>query len=515
MNAPTTQQQAFIDAVARCDGNKALQARAGTGKTTTILSAVDALRAAHPERSVTVCAYNKAIADEVAGKLKRRGHDDWKTVGAQTAHAMGWGLVRFAFRSPKIDSNKVRDIVRTIVDGQDADGRPSPFGDAIPVYVLRQYGAQVMQLVSLGKQAGVGFFDDLPIGSVQVWADLADHYDVNGLDETDAMEQVISAAQVLYKISLQMTGIVDFDDMILFPLIKNIRVKFTRDEIFVDEAQDISRARFALVRKFVAPGGNLHIIGDDRQAIYGFSGADTNAMANMVEALGAEVFPLTVTFRCPKQVVALAQQIVPDYEAAPEAPEGLVERVEDLPTDLAAGDAILCRNTAPLISTAYALIRKGVACKVEGRSIGIGLAKLARRWKLDLVEDLLVKLEDYEARETQKALAKGSEQKAQEVADKVATLREICTAVQMQGKQTVEDVVAFIENLFGDDVGTNVVVLATYHRSKGREWQRVILLEHAARCPSKAARLPWQQLQERNLAYVAITRSMSTLVFVR
>jgi len=515
MNAPTIQQQAFIAAVAACTGNLALLARAGTGKTTTILHAVDAVRAARPDLSVTVCAYNKAIADEVGAKLKRNGHDDWKQVGAATAHAMGWGLVRFAFRNPKVDANKVRDIVRTIVDGCDADGRPSPYGDAIPTWVLRQYGAQVMQLVSLGKQAGVGFFDDMPIGSVQVWSDLADHYDVNGLEETDAMEAVISAAQVLYKISLQLTSIVDFDDMVLFPLVKNLRVKFTRDVIFVDEAQDISRARFALVRKFVSPGGFLHIIGDDRQAIYGFSGADTNAMPNMIEALGAEEFPLTVTFRCPKAVVALAQTIVPDYEAAPEAPEGEVLRVEDFPADLAPGDAILCRNTAPLVSTAYALIRAGKACKVEGRSIGIGLAKLARRWKVELVEDLLVRLEDYEARETQKALAKGSEQKAQEITDKCATLREICTAVQMQGKQTVEDVVAFIENLFGDDVGTNVIVLATYHRSKGREWQRVLLLEHAARCPSKSARLPWQQLQERNLAYVAITRAMSTLVFVR
>jgi len=515
MSAPTIQQQAFIDAVAACSGNLALAARAGTGKTTTILHAVDAVRAARPDLSVTVCAYNKAIADEVGAKLKRNGHDDWKTVGAATAHAMGWGLVRFAFRTPKVDANKVRDIMRTIVDGADADGKPSPYGNAIPTWVLRQYGAQVMQLVSLGKQAGVGFFDDMPIGSVQVWSDLADHYDVNGLDETDAMEAVISAAQVLYKISLQLTSIVDFDDMVLFPLVKNLRVKFTRDVVIVDEAQDISRARFALVRKFVSPGGFLHIIGDGRQAIYGFSGADTNAMANMVEVLGAEVFPLTVTFRCPKAVVALAQTIVPDYEAAAEAPEGEVLHVEDFPADLCAGDAILCRNTAPLISTAYALIRAGKACKVEGRAIGIGLTKLARLWKVELVEQLLVKLEDYEAREMQKALAKGSEQKAQEVADKVATLREICTAVQLQGKQTVEDVVTFIEALFGDDVGTNVIVLATYHRSKGREWQRVLLLEHAARCPSKAARLPWQQLQEQNLAYVAITRAMSTLVFVR
>ena len=150
---------------------------------------------------------------------------------------------------------------------------------------------------------GVGFFDDAPIGSVDVWAEIAEHYDINGLDETDALDAVIKAAQHLYKLSLNQTDVVDFDDMVLWPLIKNIRVKFTRDVIFIDEAQDISRARQALVRKFLTPGGQLHIIGDDRQAIYGFSGADADALPNMIEALDSVILPLTVTFRCPKAVV--------------------------------------------------------------------------------------------------------------------------------------------------------------------------------------------------------------------
>ena len=61
---------------------------------------------------------------------------------------------------------------------------------------------------------------------------------------------------------------------------------------------------------------------------------------------------------------------------------------------------------------------------------------------------------------------------------------------------------------------TGVLTLATYHRSKGREWPRVFLFEHAARCPSRAARQAWQQVQEANLAYVAITRAKQTLAYV-
>jgi len=505
----TPQQTAFVDAVVRQERNVALIARAGSGKTSTILAAVDALRATSSTLAITVCAYNKAIEVEISAKLKRNGHTDWKTTGAQTAHAMGWGLVRFAFRNPKIEKNKVRDLAYAILD---LDG-PQPHKGT-----LRQYGAQVVELVSKAKQSGVGFFDDAPIGSVDTWARIAEHYDINGLDETDALDAVIAAAQHLYKLSLDQTDVVDFDDMVLFPLVKNLTVKFTKDVMFVDEAQDISRARQALIRKFLTPGGQLHVIGDDRQAIYGFSGADADALPNMIEQLDSIILPLTVTFRCPRAVVALAQQIVPDLEAADGAIEGEVTRVpvEELGRiGFVPGQAILCRNTAPLVQAAYGLIRRGIAAKVEGRDIGIGLAKLARRWKVTLVEDLLPRLEAYRVAEMQKAAAKGSEAKVQEVADKVDTLVEVCTAVQAKGLHTVEDVVAFIADLFGDEIDPKAcVTLATYHRAKGREWADVFLIQHHQRCPSKAARQPWQQRQEANLAYVAFTRAMRSLTFL-
>jgi DNA helicase-2/ATP-dependent DNA helicase PcrA len=237
--------------------------------------------------------------------------------------------------------------------------------------------------------------------------------------------------------------------------------------------------------------------------------------------MNALVLPLTVTWRCPLKVVALAQRIVPDLEAAPGKEEGEVVQVgiEALSSyPFVPDQAILCRNTAPLVAAAYGLIRRGIGCMVEGREIGGGFARLARRWKVETIEELLPKLEDYRETEIQKALAKGSEQKAEQVADKVDTLMEICAAVQAKGQHTIEDLIASIREMFGDteveEKRKPLVVLATYHRAKGREWGDVFLIEHSARCPSKAARQAWQMHQESNLAYVAITRAMRSLTFI-
>lgn len=492
--APTAQQAAFLDALVNTKRNLALVARAGCGKTSTILLAVDAIQQHFPNSETLVCAFNKAIATEVGDKLKAAGHTNWRTVGAQTLHSLGYGLVKFAFKS-EIDPDKVGKLIKAQND---------------PVFDT--YGAQIAQLVRYAKGAAFGFFAG--IGDKSAWYDLADHYDVNGFEDTSDLDDVIRAAQFIYKASLDKVDTVDFDDQILFPLVKNLRVKFGKDFIFVDEAQDLSPARQALIRKFVKPHtGRIIVVGDPAQAIYGFSGADAEALPNLIKALDAVQLPLSVTWRCPKAVVSLAQGIVADIEAAPSAPEGKVQSLAALPDDVAAGDAILCRNTAPLIEIAYRLIRSGKAAKVEGRDIGTGLKALAQRWKVTTIDALLKKIDLYQEREVQKALAKDKPGKVVEVEDRCDTIREICKACIEQKQTSVSDVCLFIDRLFADGA-ENCIVLATYHRSKGREWHNVYLFEHATRCPSKGARQPWQQQQERNLAYVAFTRAQKVLTFV-
>lgn len=498
----TPQQQAFLNALATTTANLALIARAGCGKTSTIMMAVDQEVRRNSRLEVLICAFNKAIEVEISEKLKAAGYD-WRAVQAKTVHSLGYGLLKFLFNNPKIDEKKVRDIVRAQNDD-----------------ICVVYGDQVEQLVGYAKQSGFGFFPELAIGNTAAWHELADHYDVNGLDDTSEADAVVEAAQKVYRLSLQQTDVIDFNDMILMPLVKNLRVKFGKDLVFVDEAQDLSRARQALIRKFVKPHtGRMVVVGDDRQAIYGFAGADAAALPNLIQNLNAQEFPLSITWRCPKAVVKLAQGLVPDIEAAPSAIDGAVtgcngyEATQALIGSLGPQDAVLCRNMAPLVEVAFQLIRAGKPAKVEGRAIGDGLAALAMRWKVKTIEAFLNRLSNYRDREMQKAMAKGNESKMAEVEDRCETMRVIAQACLDTGRTEVTDIVAYIRDLFADDA-RGATILATYHRSKGREWPRVILWEHGERCPSKAARQDWQLQQEDNLAYVAFTRAQRELVMV-
>lgn len=501
----TKQQQDFISAIlgAAAKGGKqnfCLRARAGTGKTSTVLELVDEYARAYPSHEVTLCAFGAKAAAELKEKLEKRGHTDWRMVSASTIHSLGFGLLKYPFKLTRanVDDNKVRDLC----DAQNDD-------------VYREYNGMICRLVNYAKLEGFGFFPDAQIGDTHAWYKIADHYDINGFDDTTQMDVVVRAAQNIYRLSLAQVDKIDFADMILFPLVKNIRVKFQKRLLIVDEAQDTGRARQALVRKFVAPDGILIVVGDDRQGIFGFAGAQSDALEQLISGLSMTVLPLTVSWRCPKAVIREAQRYVPDIEAAPDAAEGEVTRLGELP-DLTPTDAILCRNTAPLVEQAYSLLRRGIACKVEGREIGTGLLRVVNRWKsVKTISAFLNKLEDYRARETQKALAKGNEGKAAEVEDRCQTLVHLCNVCLDRKQGSLDDLRAFIESIFADDVTkAGVVTLCTYHRSKGREWPRVYLLQHAARCPSPWAKQDWQKHQEDNLAYVAITRSQGTLAYV-
>lgn len=497
---PTTQQQAFLDGLRATTNHLALVARAGCGKTSTILLGVEQEVRRNPRIEILVCAFNKAIAEEITEKLEAKRYD-WRAVQAKTAHSLGFGLLKFLFK-PKIDDKKVRNLI-TQQNGE----------------IFEQYATQIEELVGYAKQSGFGFFPELAIGNVAAWHELADHYDVNGLDDTSDSDDVVQAAQSIYRQSLAQTDIIDFNDMILMPLVKNLRVKFGKDLIFVDEAQDLSRARQALIKKFLKPNGRMVVVGDDRQAIYGFTGADAAALPNMIRQLNATQFPLSVTWRCPREVVKLARRLVPDIESAPGASEGRVsyisggEAARHLVASLEPSDAVLCRNMAPLIQVAFQLIRAGKPAKVEGRNIGDGLIALTNRWKVTQINVFLDRLEVFRDREIQKAFAKGNEAKMLEIEDKCETMEVIARSVQAQGKHTVADIVDWISSIFTDDA-ENVTVLATYHRSKGREWPRVVLWEHDERCPSRRAKQDWELQQEENLAYVAFTRAQSQLIFV-
>jgi superfamily I DNA/RNA helicase len=73
---------------------------------------------------------------------------------------------------------------------------------------------------------------------------------------------------------------------------------------------------------------------------------------------------------------------------------------------------------------------------------------------------------------------------------------------------------SYINKMFTDDNVKNAVVLSTAHKSKGLEANRVLILL-PNKLPLKYPQMqPWQERQEMNLKYVALTRARKELIFV-
>jgi superfamily I DNA/RNA helicase len=113
--------------------------------------------------------------------------------------------------------------------------------------------------------------------------------------------------------------------MIWLPIVLRLPIE-KYDWVFVDEAQDLNKSQLELVHNLVNETGRVCCVGDRHQSIYGFRGADVDAIPRLIRELNeVKVLPLTVSWRCPSSVVGLAQQLVPQFQAAPDAPEGTIE----------------------------------------------------------------------------------------------------------------------------------------------------------------------------------------------
>ncbi len=270
--------------------------------------------------------------------------------------------------------------------------------------------------------------------------------------------------------------------------------------------------QLTMAQQSVKPGGRVIVVGDDRQAIYGFRGAVSNGLDMMKEKLEAKELNLTITYRCPKSVVELAQEYVPDYRAHDSAPAGEVLRsTQDKLVELAKlGDAVLSRMNAPLMPLCLSFLRRGIRARIEGRDIGRALLALIRtikgRSSIGMPE-FLRKTEAWRTRQTKRALAKSKRTADTRIAlinDQADTL--ICLGEDLTGVAELE---TRVETLFSDSAPGQApcVLFSSTHKAKGLEWDRVFVLS-GTYMKRKGC------LEEENIYYVAITRAKKTLTLV-
>jgi len=372
------------------------------------------------------------------------------------------------------------------------------------------------------------------------WKKLIDKHDITWDEDKLPLSSFINICSDAFHLSSKDKAKIDFSDMIWFPLKENL--PFPQfDFVFIDEAQDTNATRREVAKRMLdkadqedhkgRPGGRLISVGDRHQAIYGFTGADNDALDILKKEFSAHELPLSTCFRCSKAVIAHARTIVNHINANVGALTGSVnlsvpeynfhENLFSQSYPDISRSAILCRKNAPLISLAFQLLERQIPCRIEGRDIGQELIKLCKKFdkeksvnehgagtspqqtgKLALSHALTKHLNEQ--------ASKLSPYKLDLLSDKISAIQSI---LRLPSILTVPQLYQQIESVFSDfdPSKPSKLTLSSVHKSKGLEWPTVYLLGRNAFMPSKFATQTWMEEQEQNLIYVAITRAQETL----
>jgi ATP-dependent DNA helicase UvrD/PcrA len=327
-------------------------------------------------------------------------------------------------------------------------------------------------------------------------------------------------------------GVVDFDDL----LDLNLRavetdaafrslVHWRFRHFFVDEAQDLNPLQHALLEAWRGNRHDICLVGDPRQAIYGWNGSDHTTMTEVERFYpGVTVISLSTNYRCSPQVVnAGAAALIASGQVddtASNRPDGSPLRVESYPTADAeaaaitafvrtalhqhnpSGIAVLARTNDQLVPIENALNDADIATqRAVGRS---PLEKaLSAAYRTTSREALALWADE------QFTYHDPIRRRVAEEADRFLTSQE------PGGFRSWVDARAPFDDL---DIETDdgAVSLLTFHGAKGREWPVVVVAgAEDGLIPHSSALSPAQQAEEARLLYVAITRAVDQLLITR
>jgi DNA helicase-2/ATP-dependent DNA helicase PcrA len=283
------------EAVSHVAGPMLVLAGAGSGKTRVLTVRLARLIEEHgvdPRHILAVTFTNKAAGEmkaRVAQLLAREPDGLW--IG--TFHAVCARLLRreaphigFARAFSIYDEDDVEALVRRLVEDL---GLPA-----------KLYGARgVRHEISRAKNA--------MIPPDVYTAQAADPYHRNVGRVYEAMGAALRRANAM-----------DFDDLLLHPLalfeaqpavLERYRERFRF--LLVDEYQDTNRAQYLFLHALAGGEGNLFVVGDDDQSIYGWRGADLrNILEFQRDFPGAKLVRLEENYRSTGGILDAANSVI-------------------------------------------------------------------------------------------------------------------------------------------------------------------------------------------------------------
>ena len=134
----------------------------------------------------------------------------------------------------------------------------------------------------------------------------------------DFRKEEIAKVYNMYQETLKKNNSIDFDDIIMLTVqlfLENPdRLLYYQNKfnyILVDEYQDTNKSQFLLISMLSSATGNICVVGDESQSIYGFRGADISNILNFEQEFpNAKIVKLEENYRSTQNILNAANEVI-------------------------------------------------------------------------------------------------------------------------------------------------------------------------------------------------------------
>jgi len=476
---PTQQQQSCIDALVSGVMMLKVEACAGSGKTSTLT-----MMAGAKEAPSLYLAFNKVTANEAAEKFP-------PYVKCQTTHSRA-----YATFGKRLQHKLVRPRGRYVnVAGTGAEiaryYNIESFENRDGVVITAPYiGLLVRDTVARFEQSADERIESKHVPTMELKQKLHD----NTQNVAFIVDAVTKLARRLWDERTNESSVVLATHDTYLKLFQLSKPVFGGIEVlYVDEFQDTTPCVFDIIMN---QKGRMQIVmvGDARQAIYGWRGA-----VNAMQMVQSDVRHLTKSFRYGQAVADIATTVLErDMQITGNEAIESVARPRDV-VDTTLPYTRLFRTNSALL---YAAVEDIVAGKAVSLEIDVkDFVKLLQSAKAlregamkDVKHDKLLPYQNWD------------EMVGESKSD--AELGRICKVIN---EGLADRWIKILETHVNAD--NPQVTFTTAHKSKGREWEQVIIEDDFKSCYNDDGEWVGLSTEEQNLLYVAATRAIKKLQY--
>lgn len=542
---PSTYQQDILDFfLNNPQSNMLVNALAGSGKSTTAC-----MLSEHSKTSDLYIAFNASVVEEFKKKIKN------PKTKVMTMHSLAYSIMLYNVEQESKDSGE-----KPKGFGSQRSKRTVSLDNFKPHKILdeeitKRYGRYIefakrvflkdnyVNLYNLCRLTLTDMSSNKDVSRLIDDHVLFLYYGDEGYSAPDISE-ITSTLKILDTKSRQQfetQGVIDFTDMlwITFNKLKydNWEVPYWAlyTNIYCDEVQDFSNIQLNFLKFIKRTKGRYVFIGDFHQAIYNFAGANAQAF-NQIPKMFApvETFDLPICYRCAKSHLSRVNReygipILP----CDDAPMGFVKTIDKnkISEYAKAGDMVISRKNKWIAEVVLDLARNGTPIFIEDKDMVAAIKRQILSSKCTSVgtlEKFLQKVISNYNKKLFEIVSKNvregghEEERLEAVAetnskiDNTSFLLEILEGYleNHASSDSISKFSNFIDKLLNTTPSPNCVRLCSIHKAKGLEATNVFVLNEA-KINYDFRNSKEQNIQEKNLSYIATTRAKEGLYLVK